>query len=587
MDLDYYFMLKENKSKFTVAGIVLVPVFLYLASIWRRPFFAPLEYNGAAVADALCNFMTNGTSLLVPKVADATLLDYPVFSYYLSAFFQSVLGKSTGSIRLAFVVVVLLTAWVLWKGLKDLVAKETSLVASCLFISMLMPFFTATFANSGAWGGFYTLCGAIFLAKGSKDKVSKKSYSCYFFISGLFSSLGLLFYGLEIPVILFLGGIIGFLLLKDVKKLFYFLLFDILGFLPLTLGFILMLKTYEPAYLQLLLAKYQQITLDSSILDKLGLFLLGTLPPGLFIVLIIRGYSNKVKEFFLNPAILMLSSLTVVAFIVGLLSNVQTPLGLSFVYPLVAIFMAQGLVYFSSSSANMAYCNRIIKKMMIFVALLILAFFIYHVLGIFFNVIPQSKLIFTRGEAYYLPILVSLIFLFWLYFAYTEEKYVTKFGCIVLGCFCLFSMAHSFIPLKVVIKYAPIRFLEKSLESNLEPGNLILADSNLLGAVYWHLPKYTVKFIECNTSKSLVGNKKLSLNTLEDNIKNSTVPVWLLSKKGDNLLKKSSSVTEVIALHNKVFSAKLLVKKSARKKAIGVKRIRSKKIERKFDIIKK
>ena len=49
MDLDYYFMLKENKSKFTVAGIVLVPVFLYLASIWRRPFFAPLEDNGAAV----------------------------------------------------------------------------------------------------------------------------------------------------------------------------------------------------------------------------------------------------------------------------------------------------------------------------------------------------------------------------------------------------------------------------------------------------------------------------------------------------------------------------------------------------------
>jgi hypothetical protein len=219
----------------------------------------------------------------------------------------------------------------------------------------------------------------------------------------------------------------------------------------------------------------------------------------------------------------------------------------------------------------------------------IIAFFIYHVLGIFFNVVPQSKLLFFRGEAYYLPILVSLVFLFWLYFAYTEENYTNKFGCIILGCFCLFSMSHSFIPLRMVVKYAPIRFLQKSLEPNLEPGNIIWADNHLLGAIYWHLPKYTVKFIDNNVDDFLVGKQRFNFEKFEEIVKSSSVPIWLLSKKNSDELfnKKYSSITEVIALHNKVFSAKLLVKKGVRKKTVNTNALKTKKLNKNFKIMVK
>ena len=269
----------------------------------------------------------------------------------------------------------------------------------------------------------------------------------------------------------------------------------------------------------------------------------------------------------------MLAVGAVVALVVGLLSPIDLPFSLILVYPLMAIFMAQGLVYFSASSVNIPYCNRVIKKIMVIFAVMIFSFFIYHVLGIFFNIVPQRNLIFSRGEAYYLPILVSLVFLFWLYFAYTEENYTSKFGCIILGCFCLFSMFHSFIPLRVVINYAPIRFLEKSLEPNLEAGNIIFADKHLLGAAYWHLPKYTVKFIGCNKTLSLDSKDCLNLNILEESVKTTSVPVWLLSKKDNDYLanKKITSLTEVIALHNKVFSAKLYAQKSSLRKSPRVK----------------
>lgn len=480
-------MMKKYGTLLVLACFVL----LYLGSIWQRPFFIPDETRYAEIPRE----MIASGDFIVPTLNGLPYFEKPVLGYWLNAAALKCFGEVPGAVRFMGSLGTLLSAGLVWLLCLRAGEEKTGRIASILFLLSGLVFAVGTYGVLDSQFSFFvTLTMTLFYFAWTEPSLPKRAG--FLALAGIGAGLAVLTKGLlgfALPAL----AVVPFLIWqKEPKRIFS------LPWIPLAVALVVIAPwalavhrsepDFWPRFLEV--EHVQRFVSGHGAGDDraqpfwffLPVVLGGLLPWTLFFPAVWLGYLGRAGEAFRKPLLRYASCMGLVWLLFFSVSSGKLATYILPCFPAYAVLIAWGLVQYAECCSPFREADwtlRLLFRCLLPLLVVLLAVQMFNLLAP--GRIPQSCLLFWRGENFLLPLVALLVFLLWLWMAKEMHGAVSKFTCFCVALWFAALVYPVAIPPHLLREIAPVGFLTRKGAEILTPDTLILADDRMAVAVAW------------------------------------------------------------------------------------------------------